>query len=96
MAGSARRSGDALVAIGAAASAASVLRKGFTARFISQFATTALRRGMHSGSRGWLYAGAAATGLRVLNRAVGKREDILRIKLKPGQALEIREIVRTK
>jgi hypothetical protein len=96
MAGSGRRNSDAVVALGAAASAASVLRKGWTARFISKFATTAIRRGMHSGSRAWLYAGAAASGLRVLHMVAGKREEILRVKLKPGQALEIREIVRTK
>ncbi len=95
MARSGRRR-DTLVTLGAAASAASVLRKGWSARLIARFATTALRRGMHSGSRGWLYAGAAASGLRVLHMAVGRREDILRIKLKPGQGLEIREIARTK
>ncbi len=96
MARSRRRSGDALLALGAATSAASALRKGWTARFIARFATTALRRGVRSGSRGWLYAGAAASGLRVLHMVVGRREDILRIKLKPGQGLEIREIARSK
>jgi hypothetical protein len=95
MAASGRR-GDTLVALGAAASAASVLRRGWSARLIARFATIALRRGVHSGSRAWLYAGAGATALRVLHMAVGRREDVLRIKMKPGQALEIREIVRTR
>ena len=96
MARTARPTGDALVAAGAAASAASILRKGWTARFISEFARTALRRGMRSGSRGWLYVGAAATGLRIAHRFVGKREDVLRVKLEPGQSLSIREISRAK
>lgn len=96
MARSSRRGGDTLLALGAAASAASVLRRGWSARLIARFATTALRRGVRSGSRGWLYAGAAASGLRVLHLAVGRREDILRIKLKPGQGLEIREIARSR
>jgi len=96
MAAPGRRSGDTVVAIGAVASAVSVVRKGWSARSLATFTTIALRRAASGGSRGLLYVGAAATGLRVLHRAVGKREDILRIKLKPGQALEIREIVRTK
>jgi hypothetical protein len=87
---------DAIVVAGAAASAARVLRKDFSARVIARFASTALRRGMHSGSRGWLYAGAAASGLRLLQSVVGRKEEVLSIKLHPGEALEIREIRRTK
>jgi hypothetical protein len=87
---------DAFIAVGAAASAARVLRKDFTSRWISRLGSTALRHGTHSGSRAWLYVAAAATGLRFLNKYVGRTEDILTIKLKPGESFEIREIARTK
>jgi hypothetical protein len=87
---------DAIVVAGAAASAARVLRKDFSARIIAGFASTALRRGMHSGSRGWLYAGAAASGLRLLQSVAGRKEDVLSIKLHPGETLQIREIPRSK
>jgi hypothetical protein len=87
---------DAIVVAGAAASAARVLRKDFSARVIARFASTALRRGMHSGSRGWLYAGAAASGFRFLQSVAGRKEEVLSIKLRPGETLQIREIRRTK
>ena len=48
--------------VGAAASAARVIRKGFTARMIARVGSTALRKGMHSGSPAWFYVAAAATG----------------------------------
>jgi hypothetical protein len=92
----ARSKGDAIVAIGAAASAARVLRKDFSARFIARFASTALRRGMHSGSKAWLYAGAAASGLKLLHSVTGRKEDVLSIRLRPGESFEIREIPRRK
>jgi hypothetical protein len=91
-----RSRSDALVAVGAAASAARVLRRGFSARIISRFASSALRRGMHSGSRAWLYAGAAASGLKLLQSVAGRKEDVLSIKLRPGESFEIREIRRAK
>jgi hypothetical protein len=91
-----RSRGDALVAVGAAASAARVLRKDFSSRIISRFASIALRRGMHSGSKGWLYVGAAASGLKLLQSVVGRKADVFSIKLRPGEALEIREIRRAK
>jgi hypothetical protein len=91
-----RGRGDAIVIAGAAASAARVLRKDFSARVIARFASTALRRGMHSGSRGWLYAGAAASGLKLLQSVAGRKEDVFSIKLRPGEALEIREFRRAK
>jgi hypothetical protein len=87
-----RSRSDAIVAVGAAASAARVLRKDFSARIIARFASTALRRGMHSGSKAWLYAGAAASGLKLLQSFVGRKEDVLSIRLRPGESLEIREI----
>jgi hypothetical protein len=87
---------DAFIAVGAAASAARVIRKDFSARIISRVGSTALRRGMHSGNRGWFYVAAAATGLRVLHKYTGRTEDILSIKLRPGESFEIREIPRRK
>jgi hypothetical protein len=93
----ARRSrSDAIVAVGAAASAARVLRKDFSAKIIARVASTALRRGMHSGSKAWLYVGAAATGLRLLQSVAGRKEDVLTVKLRPGEAIEVREIRRAR
>ena len=91
-----RARSDAFVAIGAAASAVRVLRKDFSARVVARFASTALRRGMHSGSRGWLYVGAAASGLKLLQSVAGRKEEVLSVKLRPGERLEIREYRRTK
>ena len=91
----ARRS-DAFIAVGAAASAARVLRKDFTSRFIAKVGSTALRKGMHSGNRTWLYVAAAASGARLLNKYVGRTEDIYTLKLRPGESLQIREIRREK
>ena len=87
---------DAFIAVGAAAEAARVLRKGVSARVIARVGSTALRRGMHSGNRGWFYVAAAATGLRMLHKYTGRTEDILSIKLHPGESFEIREIPRRK
>ena len=87
---------DAFMAVGAVASAARVVRKDFSARITSRVGSTALRRGMHSGNRAWFYVAAAATGLRVLHKYTGRTEDILSIKLRPGESFEIREIPRRK
>jgi hypothetical protein len=91
-----RSSSDAIVVAGAAASAARVLRKDFSAKIISRVGSTALRRGMHSGSRGWLYVAAAASGARMLHKYAGRKEEVLSIKLLPGESLQIREIRRAK
>jgi hypothetical protein len=96
MASRGARSGDALVAVGAALAAAQVLRKGWVARFTSKFASTALRRGMHSGSKGWLYAGAAASGFKLLHSVAGRKEEVTRIKLRKGEGISIRELPRNK
>jgi hypothetical protein len=90
------RKSDAFIAVGAAASAARVLRKDVSARVIARVGRTALRRGMRSGSRGWFYVAAGATGLRLLNKYTGRKEEVLSIKLRPGQSFEIREIPRAK
>ena len=87
---------EALIAVGAAASAARVLRKDFSSRIMSRVASQSLRRGIHSGSPVWLYVAAAASGVRLLHKYAGRKEEVFSIKLKPGQALEIREIRRAK
>jgi hypothetical protein len=87
---------DAIVVAGAAASAARVLRKDFSAKIISRVGSAALRRGMHSGSKGWLYVAAAASGARLLRKYAGRQEEVLSIRLKPGQSIRIREIARSK
>jgi hypothetical protein len=87
---------DAIVVAGAAASAARVLRKDFGARVFAKVASTSLRRGMHSGSRGWIYIAAAASGARLLHKYAGRKEESLSIKLRPGQTILISEAVRRK
>ena len=64
----------------------------YVTRVTSRVATLALRRGMRSGSRGWLYIAAAAQGLRLLQRVVAAKPEVLRVKLRPGETIEIREI----
>jgi hypothetical protein len=87
---------DAFIAAGAAASAARVIRKDFTSRITARIGSTALRKGMHSGNRAWFYVAAAATGMRLLHKYAGRTEDVLTIKLRPGERLEFREIPRAK
>ena len=87
---------DALIAVGAAASAARVLRKDFTSRITARVGSAALRRGMHSGNRAWFYVAAGATGLRLAHKYLGRKEDVFAFRLRPGEAVEIREIARGK
>jgi hypothetical protein len=87
---------DTLVAIGAAASAARVLRKDFTSRITARVGSAALRRGMHSGNRAWFYVAAGATGLRLAHKYLGRKEDVFALKLRPGESIEIREIRRAR
>ena len=90
-----RGASDAFVAVGAAASAARVIRQGrLGARSSQRVGSTALRKGMRSGNRAWFYVAAGATGLRLCHKYVGRTEDILTIKLRPGESLQIREIRR--
>jgi hypothetical protein len=91
-----KRSTEAFVAAGAVVSAARVLQKGFVARYTARFATYAIRRGMRSRSRAWLYVGAAATGMRFVHRYVGRTEEVYRFKLRRGESVEIHEISRRK
>jgi hypothetical protein len=92
----ARSKGDAVVALGAAMAAAEIFKRGFTARFASAFARMALRRGMHSGSKAWLYAGAAASGYRLLHSVAGRKPEVTHIKLRKGESIQITEIRRAK
>ena len=92
----ARSKSDALIAVGAAASAAQIFKRGFTARFAQAFSRVALRRGMHSGSKAWLYAGAAASGFKLLHSVAGRKPEVTRIKLRKGESLQITEIRRSK
>jgi len=79
---SARR--DALIAVGAAASAARCCAKDFTSRFTARIGSAALRRGMHSGNRAWFYVAAGATGVRLLHKYAGRKEEVFAIKLAAG------------
>ena len=90
------RKSDAFIAVGAVASAARVVRKDFTSRVIARVGSTALRKGMHSRNRAWFYVAAGATGLRLAHKYLGRKEDVFSIKLRPGESVSIREIVRTK
>lgn len=91
-----KRSTEAFVAAGAVVSAARVLQKGVVARYTARFATYAIRRGMRSRSRAWLYVGAAATGARFVHRYVGRTEETYRFQLGRGESVEIREVRRAK
>ena len=91
----ARRS-DAFIAVGAAASAARVIRKDLTSRIVARVGSTALRKGMHSGNRAWFYVAAGATGLRLAHKYLGRKEEVFSVKLRPGESVQIREIVRAK
>lgn len=55
---------------------------------------TGLRRGLRDGSRAWLYVGLAATAVRVARRVLSEPESVERIELRPGEAIEIREVRR--
>jgi hypothetical protein len=92
----ASRRGDAFVAVGAAASAARVLRKDFTSRWTARLGSAALRKGMHSGNRAWFYVAAGATGLRLAHKYLGRKEEVFHIRLRPGESVQIREIARAK
>ena len=71
-------------------------RGGFVNRVSAIVAFTALRRGIGSGSQAWLYLGAGVEGLRLLNRVFARKTEVLRITLRPGEGVEIREIPREK
>ena len=91
------RKSDAFIAVGAAASAARVVRKDFTLASVARVGSTALRKGMHSSNRGLVLRRRRRDRLphaAQVRRAAPKTSFTL--KLKPGERLEIREIRRTK
>jgi hypothetical protein len=91
------RSGrDYLIAAGAAAEAVRIFRRGWIARMSGRIAAFALGRGMRSGSRGWLYVAAGAQGLRMVQRMLAPKPEVFRLKVQPGEVIEVREIRRTK
>jgi hypothetical protein len=92
----ARSNRDYVIAAGAAAEAARVFRRGWIARYTGRIASMALQRGMRSGNRGWLYVAAGAQGLRLLQRVIAPKPEVFRVKLRPGEGVEIREIPREK
>ena len=47
---------------------------------------------MRSGTRGWLYVAAGAQGLRIMQRLLASKPEVFQLKLRPGEAFEIREI----
>jgi hypothetical protein len=61
---------------------------------VTRLSRAGLRRGLFEGSRGWLYIGLAATGVRVLRRVLSEREVVERFELAPGEAVEIRTVRR--
>ena len=92
----ARSNREAFLIAGAAATAARMVRRGWTARIVSFVSSTALRKGMHGGSRGWLYVAAGAQALRLLHSVAGRKEEVYTLKLRPGDAFEIRHNRRDK
>jgi hypothetical protein len=87
---------DTLLAVGAAAAAARLVRKDIVSRVTAGIGSAALRRGMRSGNRGWYYVAAGATGVRLAQKYLGRKDDVLAVKLRPGESIQIREIVRAK
>jgi len=90
------RGRDYLIAAGAAVVAGRTMRKDWAARNLSRVRSAALRRGVQSNSPGWLYLGATLEGLQVLRRFTARKPEIVRIELRSGESIEIREIPRTK
>jgi hypothetical protein len=92
----ARSNKEAFLIAGAAATAARMVRRGWSARIVSKLSSTALRRGMHGGSRGWLYVAAGAQALKLLQTVASRKEEVFTLKLRPGDAFEIRHYRRVK
>jgi hypothetical protein len=65
-----------------------------TARLTSRVAREAFRRGVRGGSRTWFYVYVGAQGLRLVQRVTSARPEVLRLKLRPGETIEIREVKR--
>ena len=91
-----RSNREAFLIAGAAATAARMVRRGWSARIVSKLSSTALRKGMRGGSRGWLYVAAGAQALKLLQSVAGRKEEVFTLKLRPGDAFEIRHYRRVK
>ncbi len=64
---------------------------------ITRIARTGFRKGVLEGSRPWLYAAVAATGVRLLQRVVRPApRTVYSEELKPGDRLEIRAVTRAR
>jgi hypothetical protein len=51
---------------------------------------------VRTGSRTWFYVFAGAQGVRLLQRVVSPRPEVFRLRLRPGETIEIREVARRK
>jgi hypothetical protein len=80
---------EALVVAGAAAAGARILRRDISAHLSGAVARFALRRGIRHGSRPWLYVAAGATTLQLLQRVTSPKPEVLRMKLRPGERVEV-------
>ena len=80
---------EALVVAGAAAAGARLIRRDISAHLTGSVARFALRRGLRGGSRPWLYVAAGATTLQVLQRLIAPKPEVVQMKLRPGQGIEI-------
>jgi hypothetical protein len=87
---------EAFVVAGAVAAGARLLRRDIRAQLTGSVARFALRRGLRHGSRPWLYVAAGATTLQVLQRITSPKPEVMRMKLRPGQSLEIAHRTRTR
>lgn len=80
---------EAFVVAGAVAAGARILRRDISAQVVARVGRMALRRGVRHGSRPWLYVAAGATALQVLQRVTSPKPEVLTMKLRPGEGLEI-------
>jgi len=90
----ARNNREAFLIAGAAATAARMVRRGWSARVVSQLSTAAIRNGMRGGSRGWLYVAAGAQAMKLLHSVAGRKEEVVTLKLRPGDTFQIRHFRR--
>ena len=64
---------------------------------VARMARTGLRRGLLEGSRGWLYVGVTATALRAAKWLVVQPPETVYVgEVKPGEAIEIRTVRRSR
>jgi hypothetical protein len=61
---------------------------------LARVASFALNRAMSGGRREWFYVALGAQGLRLLNRVLTPQPEVFRMTLRPGDAIEVRELPR--